>query len=111
MLGEATYVTQKLILFALLSAERSGVRFGAARRGACGPPGPACERGRPRVVGRGTPPELVLYGGAGVGYGWLVIVRERRVVTTLGVAVALVGQVWFIARCDPALFRGLCLLR
>ena len=40
-----------------------------------------------------------------------VIVRERRVVTTLGVAVALVGQVWFIARCDPALFRGLCLLR
>ena len=54
---------KKLILFALVSAERSGVRFGAVRRGACGPPGPACKRGRLRVVGRGTPPELVLYGG------------------------------------------------
>lgn len=83
MLGEATYVTKKLILFALLSAERSGVRFGAARRGACGPLGPACVRGRPRVVGREAPPELVLYGGAVVGYGCEVIVRERRRVTTL----------------------------
>ena len=90
MLGEATYVTKKLILFALLSAERSGAPFGAARRGACGPPGPACERGRLRVVGRGTPPELVLYGGVVWGTAVKVIVRERRRVTTLGVAVALV---------------------
>jgi len=69
MLGEATYVTKKLILFALLSAERSGVRFGAARRGACGPPRACLCTWRLRVVGRGTPPELVLYGGAVVGYG------------------------------------------
>ncbi|CCQ18033.1 putative uncharacterized protein [Rhodococcus sp. AW25M09] len=50
--------------------------------------GPACERCRPAVVGRGTPPELVLYGGAVWGTTVNVIVRERRRVTTLGVAVA-----------------------
>jgi hypothetical protein len=40
------------------------------------------------VVGRDTPPELVLYGGAVWGTTVKVIVRERRRVTTLGVAVA-----------------------
>ena len=50
--------------------------------------GPACERCRLRVVGRGTPPELVLYGGVVWGTAVTVIVRERRRVTTLGVAVA-----------------------
>lgn len=80
MLGEATYVTKKLILFALLSAERSGVRFGAARRGACGPPGPACGRGRPLVVGRRTPPELVLYGGAVMGW-WGTAVKDLNAET------------------------------
>jgi hypothetical protein len=85
---------KKLILFAFLSAERSGVRFGAARRGACGPLGPACERGWPCVVGRGTPPELMLYDGVIVGTAVKVIVRERRMVTRLGVSVASSCRWW-----------------
>lgn len=94
MLARSHLRRKKLILFALLSAERSGVRFGAARRGACGPPGPACERGRPAVVGRGTPPELVLYGGAMWGTAMNVIVRERRSVIRLGVAATFVFCPW-----------------
>ncbi|MDZ7914425.1 MAG: hypothetical protein U5O16_21710 [Rhodococcus sp. (in: high G+C Gram-positive bacteria)] len=40
------------------------------------------------MVGRRTPPELVLYGGAVWGTAVKVIVRERRSVTGLGVAAA-----------------------
>ncbi|WP_206499201.1 hypothetical protein [Rhodococcus sp. KRD175] len=39
-------------------------------------------------MGRGTPPELVLYGGAVWGTAVKVIARERRSVTGLGDAAA-----------------------
>ena len=42
--------------------------------------GPACERGRP-LVGRRTPPELVLYGGVIVGYGWLDLNAGSKIQT------------------------------
>jgi hypothetical protein len=77
----------------LVRAERSGVPFGAARRGACGPSGPVCEPAS-MVVGREAPPELVLDGGAVWGTAVKVIVRERRSEITLGVAVALVWCVF-----------------
>lgn len=73
------------------------------------------ESARILVVGRRTPPERLLYGGVMWGTAVKVIVRERRSVTRLGVAVALVlvvGQ-WLlsalIGRCCWVCRRRGCL--